>query len=146
MYQSGASGGSGGAGSSDSNAGGGYSRSPTSEAATLRGGGGGVQIGREDLGLGKDAADAVDAELLNKSLDTVRHRVKHYRMYLKPPFQVKPFKRGAVEHTALRKTITSSARRLFPKLHSLVRGDEGKVPVFQPSGRQIPAHTHPSFC
>ena len=35
-----------------------------------------------------EVGDAVDTELLAKSLDAVRHRVKHYRMYMKPSFQV----------------------------------------------------------
>ena len=88
MYQSGAPGiGGGGAGGGDSDSdGGGCSRSPIAEAAARRGAGSGEETG--EVGAGKEAGDAVDDELLNKSLDAVRHRVKHYRMYLKPSFQV----------------------------------------------------------
>lgn len=48
-------------------------------------GGGG---GSSEVGPGNEVGDAVDVEMLNKSLDAVRHRVKHYRMHLKPSFQV----------------------------------------------------------
>lgn len=96
MYQAGTSGGSsGGAGGGENNAGSGYGRSPMAETDARRGGGTGLETRREAPGLGKEAGDAVDSELLNKSLDAVRHRVKHYRMYLKPSFQVtKGPKRG----------------------------------------------------
>ncbi|CAM9270699.1 unnamed protein product, partial [Ectocarpus sp. 13 AM-2016] len=43
--------------------------------------------GGSDVGRGNEIGDAVDVEVLNKSLDAVRHRVKHYRMHLKPSFQ-----------------------------------------------------------
>lgn len=33
--------------------------------------------------------DSVDHEVLQKALDAVRHRVKHYRMYIKPSFQAR---------------------------------------------------------
>eukprot|EP00903_Cladosiphon_okamuranus_P014842 g13743.t1 len=74
IYQSGAGGG-------DNPDGGGFGRSPlVTASARIGGGSGGVRPGKE-------AGDAVDEELLNKTLDAVRHRVKHYRMYLKPSFQ-----------------------------------------------------------
>lgn len=38
---------------------------------------------------GRGARDAVDYEVAQKALDVIRHRVKHYRMYLKPSFQVR---------------------------------------------------------
>lgn len=38
-------------------------------------------------GQGEDEEDAVDCEVVRKALDAVRHRVKHYRMYIKPSFQ-----------------------------------------------------------
>lgn len=49
----------------------------------MGGGGGGSDVGPEN-----EIGDAVDVEVLNRSLDAVRHRVKHYRMHLKPSFQV----------------------------------------------------------
>lgn len=96
MYQGGAPGvgSGGGAAGGDSNNGGGCSRSPIAEAAERRGVESGVETGGGEAGLGKEAGDAVDNELLNKSLDAVRHRVKHYRMYLKPSFQVSTPKGG----------------------------------------------------
>lgn len=96
MYQGGAPGvgSGGGAAGGDSNNGGGCSRSPIAEAAERRGVGSGVETGGGEAGLGKGAGDAVDNELLTKSLDAVRHRVKHYRMYLKPSFQVSTPKGG----------------------------------------------------
>jgi len=53
----------------------------------------GSEMSRKGLGMEEGVGDAVDAELLAKSLDAVRHRVKHYRMNLKPSFQVQRFHR-----------------------------------------------------
>lgn len=44
---------------------------------------------------GSSGEDAVDEELLRKALDAVRHRVKHYRMSLKPCFQVRQSSQSA---------------------------------------------------
>ncbi|CAM9638892.1 unnamed protein product [Pylaiella littoralis] len=53
------------------------------------GGGGRPETGTrgEVRGAEEEAWDAVDAEVLNRSLEAVRHRVKHYRVHLKPSFQ-----------------------------------------------------------
>lgn len=40
-------------------------------------------------GKEEDEGDSVDHEVLQKALDAVRHRVKHYRMYIKPSFQAR---------------------------------------------------------
>lgn len=63
---------------------------PTStRRAGSYGGGGGNRGGDRGNGMGVD--DTVEREILKKALDAVRHRVKHYRMYLKPSFQVSVF-------------------------------------------------------
>ncbi|CBJ27458.1 conserved unknown protein [Ectocarpus siliculosus] len=74
MYRNMGNGSSGGDGGG---VGAGWNRRPV-----MGGGGGGSGVGP-----GNDIGDAVDVEVLNKSLDAVRHRVKHYRMHLKPSFQ-----------------------------------------------------------
>lgn len=105
MYQN-------GAGGSDSTDGGGFSRSPMAAAAARTGGGGGR------AGLRKETGDAVDDELLNKSLDAVRHRVKHYRMHIKPSFQVNAAKGGltqTVELNVRRTKVIQNRCKLSPQ-------------------------------
>lgn len=78
----------GGPGGSDGGGGwvgGGLNGSPGVGSRGSGGDGGGFP---SHTGTGQDAGDAVDVEVLNRALDAVRNRVKHYRMYLKPSFQV----------------------------------------------------------
>ena len=53
-------------------------------------GGGSTAASTWGSGIGgeeDEEEDAVDREVLEKALDAVRYRVKHYRMYIKPSFQ-----------------------------------------------------------